>query len=252
MNSITDKYMIGFNTLQSAFDGQIEVLADSAPVINRAEIEITDGRKDFVSMPVPTEQLATYVGQILLMQDRTGNFYSPVVVSPAKHGTGYQITKLEQPYDPEVGISDGIRFGLAIKLATSKTSFGMHVPSGGLEAGHFSPLLVAGRNDQLAADLVARGDKATHGVLEAPVGGVAEVMAMSGLLQIPYKTAQIPDGVVVPLYWHKSLADSSIDNSAQYPDAVKLMLGAATNSLGVAGIDTARRLVEHAAKGARV
>jgi hypothetical protein len=197
------------------------------------------------------EDAAPLIGRILLMPNRQLGAFSPVIFTEDPTNPGqFEVTMLNQPFVPEVGFTKGQHFGLSVKAQTRVESFGGHGDSGGFEAGHFSTVLAAAspQGREIANSLVTDGDKATHSVLD---DGTPEKLSSLGLMPLDYIKKRLPAGdMQLPVLWHPRLGG---DNPAagDYPDAIRLMMGAEVQAIGTEGIDRAGQLVEDAIKGAK-
>lgn len=202
-------------------------------------------REDFYQ--VPREFLPLFVGRILLSPNKKLRALSPAVLLPGNQ-TYYELTRLNQPYEPTVGCTAGIQFGLSAVAQTKDNRFGGHATEqGGFEAGHFSSALIASKNIQVGEDLRARGDAATHTLL---LRGIAPTMSGLDMLPMAYQTAIIPSLDTLALFWHPSLETNNGTMTADFPGSIRLVIGAGIASLGRKGIDTARTLVDAAIAGA--
>jgi hypothetical protein len=255
-------FIEAFNDAQQDFQGRIDTTDRSQDVLvdswaSDALDLLTDKNPSggFYEVRVTPSMLradaAPLIGRILLMPNKKLGAFSPVIFTddPANPGQ-FEVTMLNQPFVPEVGFTKGQHFGLSVKAQTRVDSFGGHGGSGGFEAGHFSTVLAASsrRGGEIADSLVANGDNATHAVLD---DGTPEKLSELGLMPIDYIKRKLPLGdMALPVLWHPKLGG---DNPAggDYPDAIKLMMGAEVHSIGTEGIDRAGQLVEDAIKGAK-
>ena len=236
-----------FSALQGKMDGRIAVDDYHASVTTPAN-ELRLGEplgEGFQLVDIRRSSVAAVAGRVLLLPNRSA--FSPAIVTEDAHGT-YQITLLDQEYDTKVGFTEGVHFGLSAKAQTQVQGFGGHGSADGFEAGHFSTVLSGAQSEAIANALVASGDKATHAVLE---NGTVETMSQLELLPLSYKTKRLSEAqaAALPLVWHASL-DERGAAVGDYPDAGKLVMGAAVTRLGDRGIDKTRSLVDAAIRGA--
>ena len=254
MNSVADDFYIGYEKLQTRFDNLIVVVEDKpdqtafVDAEDYANQEIFGG---FVDISMPVKDLGPLVGRVLLTPGKFNGVdsFCPVVLT--RVSGKLQITRMNQPFDPEFGITEGIMFGLALKQDTSASSFGSHVKAGGYEAGHFAPVLIGAANDVIGESIKQNGDQATHQIGKK-AGGVAEQMIVDGLLPgISLKTVELdmknPDPI--RLFWHPKLESEDGLIVPKYENSVNLMLGAAANSLGSFALDKVGGLVNDAVRG---
>ena len=253
----------GYNRLQQRFAGQIDVVnsvdrstAAAFDVNDREPKELHHG---FVDISAKVRDISPLYGRVvlsMLRSDRNGVVYAPTVFTSKKDkDTGnevVQMTRLEQPFATDVGITDGIRFGLGLKNATANESFGSHGGSGAYESGHFSTAIIGARDQASRSLIVAHGDKGAHQVGKI-VGGVPEQMVESGLMDgIKPRTVtlDINNPNPIGIFWHKGLENENGMMAAEYDGAVKLMMGAATNALGDQALDSVGSLVDQTVRGA--
>lgn len=244
MNQLTD----AFAGAQETFNGLLDTTDFSTISNSRITLPSTEltHTNDFVALP--SAQLTTYLGSILLLMNRELQALSPAIIMPSSD-SAYNITMLNQTYDPKVGFTAGQHFGLSAKAQTSGSGFGGHGGRGGFEAGHFSTVLIGARSTDIGGALERRGDQATHAVIHS---GVPELMSQHDLISVPYKTAIIPSSKLplVQAFWHRGLETEHGMAQADYPNAVQLLMGSAIHELGASGIDTARQLVDKAIRRA--
>lgn len=174
---------------------------------------------------------------------------NPALLLPANNGT-YELTRLNQAFDPKIGCSDGIRFGLSAHAQTRDSRFGGHGVQGGFEAGHFSSVLVAAKDAASAHTLLLQGDKATHNLIKS---GVPRALYGIGALPLQYETRTIPGDKITqaPLFWHPSMEVATGAVAADFPGSIQLMIGAGIAALGRDEITNARNLVEQTIAGVR-
>jgi hypothetical protein len=246
VNKQLEQFEGGFEKLQRRYDGAVTVLESGLTITHLsadqyAQNELQGG---FIDISMKPQDLDGLIGRVVLSPDRQSNMMKPAVIT--KKAGVRQLTRLDQPFDPTVGVTDGILFGLGLKNDTAQPTFGAHITAGGFEAGHLAPAFIGVVSPEIKSRLKSHGDEATHQV-GAKVGGVAEAMVESGLLtEIKPKTVELPahSDVPIPLYWHPSLESDEGMQIAQYEGAVKLMFGAATLRLGGAAVDRVGELVD--------
>ncbi len=265
----TDLLQKSFESLQKRFDGGIVIVDDPGSInalnpnsvqsetqnspdgsgLNKEEIN-----RGFVDISAKPSDLWPLYGRVVLTLNRTKRVFSPAVITNRTGAT--QITIMDTPFSETEGITDGILFGLGLKNKTASTSFGAH-GYGKLEAGHLTPALLGVRDNEAREQLVQRGDKGSHKILDDKSGGVPEKLISAGLIDnnsIPIKTKEIPADVVVPIpiYWHKKLETNEGLMIAEYPNSLRLMLGSAADALGDKAVDQVGELVTHASRGANI
>lgn len=256
MSIDTLRYEDSFRSGQEVFEHRIDDADNSGLVVAHVgDVQLAIGQEQagFYRLQVSGALLRTdaspYLGRVLLYQTRSD--FRPAILSALPHGQDFELTVLEQPYDPKVGFTRGMHFALSAKAQTRVQSFGAHGARGGFEAGHFSTVLVAASagGTAIAEELRRNGDAQTHKVLEA---GTPETMAAMDMLPLKYKsvTIQGEDHRLLPLVWHRSLETAAGAAAGDYPGAVRLMMGAGLAAIGQRGIDSARRLVDDAIRGA--
>lgn len=263
MNRTVDAYRQSFDTAQEVFDGSIDTADRSRQVLQpenaqaSADFLIDSGqdREGFFPVIIDTQALhddtsSLFINRALLMHNSELGVLSPVVITANPENPGeFQITMLNQPYDPEVGFSDGMHFGISVKAQTRVEGFGGHSSAGGFEQGHFGAVLLGAKDEALADTLVASGDQATHKILD---NGVSETMASRKMLDLQPITRQLPkNSAKLQLYWHEGLESENGPIGGDYPDATRLMLGAGVHAIGERGLDRARTLVDVAIRGAQ-
>lgn len=193
---------------------------------------------------LPGEFLRHFVGRILLSPNQGLGAMSPAVLLP-KPGSAFELTRLNQAFDPRIGVSSGMLFGLSAKAQTQDSRFGGHGLMAGFEAGHFSSVLISAGSVAASHELLMSGDKATHRLLNK---GVPETMGTAGILPLEYQTRLIAADRLpqVPLFWHPSLETAQGIALAEYPNSVQIMLGAGISALGKDGVNRVHRLVDAA------
>lgn len=245
-----DTFRDSFENMQVRYGGAITVVSAeqsveriSADAVKNLEIE-----QGFYDVSMPARELDPIVGRVVLSMDRKNNRYCPAVIT--KKGDNLQMSRLNQAFDPRVGLSDGIRFGLGLKNDTSQATFGSHVAAGGFEAGHFAPVLLGAKDQTVRTQIKQRGDEATHKVGNE-VGGVPEKMLKTGLLSgvnLESITLDTSNPHPIPLFWHPALESEDGLAVAHYEGSVNLMLGAAAHALGDRAVDTVGELVNDAVR----
>lgn len=195
------------------------------------------------------------IGKLLLLANPKDRVMHPAVLLPkAKHPGVIRLAKLAQPYVPQVGVTDGINFGLSVEAETASAGFGGHGPAGSFEGGHFGVVLTSGASESIAHALVKNGDKATHKVLDNRLPAQMERNNIAPSNVVPQirdiATQQYGPGQRLPLFWHPSLEGETGIARADYPDAARLLLGAGVHALGQDGLDRAKRNVDNAIRGA--
>lgn len=240
---------------QASFDNQLD-LQDRSGLIATTNVD-----KDLLSrsntrvpglyeLAVAPHELkgiyAPLIGRMVLMPNIAKQELSPAVIMP--HGNDFELTMLDVPYDTQVGLSDGYKFALSAQAQTRTTGFGGHGNAGPLESGHFGTLLVGARDKGVGSNIVTNGDTATHRVIQ---GGVANTMQSVDMLPVGYRSRVLPAAETrkITLFWHEGLDGATGPEAADYPNAVRLMLGAGVAALGVRGLDKARQLVDYAREG---
>jgi hypothetical protein len=260
MNISTAQYEDAFYTGQQIFDGRIEEKNYGSQVAQAPNDEarelLTDGseQQGFVDLGMSSKDIYRHksllVGRIMLIGNRDTNEFSPVIITEDYESGPLSLTRLNQPFVPSVGASEGIRFGLSVKAQSRVQGFGGHGNTGGFETGHFATAQsAASQNGQAIANaLKESGDKATHKVLEA---GVPETMSRLGILPISYTTVLLERTNQHPLQlvWHRGLDTDNGPIAGDYPEATKLMLGAGFKGLGEQAIVRLERLVSEVVRG---
>ncbi len=245
----------GFEELQKRYSGALDVIESTEATRTYLDVgEASHGEEAFGFRDISgtASEISAFEGRIVLYPDTKGGFYKPATITKSKGEL--QLTVLDQPFDPNVGVTDGIMFGLGLKAETSKPTFGGHTAAGGFEAGHFAPVMIGAVATDVRSDIIARGDKATHSTGN-DVGGVPEKMTQTGLLKGVKPTTVSLDTSnprKIPLRWHPSLESDEGMLLAEYSgtNPVKLMLGSAAIGLGPHGVDKAGELVNDAVRGA--
>jgi hypothetical protein len=243
---------------QQAFDGQIQASDLGGMVAHEAESAavrdlLTDQAADnhgFHLLEINAgllrndPNLRPMIGRVLLIANRSLEAFSPAIITTLGEGNAaqFRLTRLNVPFVPAVGFTPGQHFGLSLKAQTSVPEFGRHTGAGNFEAGHFSTFLIGTRNDTLARDITTRGDTASHSAI---AGGVPEAMKQAQMLDISSVTVTLDplNTARLPLYWHAELDSEQGPASGDYPDAVKLMLGAGFKAIGQRGLDDVRQLL---------
>lgn len=247
-----DQLSDSFERAQQAFDHKIDPTNHATLIQSQSVSSFRDQahteRGDFRRLPA--ELLPNMVGSVLLFTNRELGAFSPGVISPHYQANHYSVSMLSQSYDPRIGITDGIRFALSTKAQTQVASFGNHNGRGSFEAGHFSTVLVGTRSSQVANGLAEHGDKATHAVINS---GIPEQMSKLDMLALEFKTRVVSSDDLLRLtaFWHPSMETADGSASANYPNAVRLMMGAAVHAIGKKGREDAQILVNSAIIGAR-
>ncbi len=253
-NRLADSFL----ALQANFDGQIAV-ADESNVATEPSLTHDTfkaqppNQQGFYPLSFSGEQLHRDVlcrrilGRVILLQNRQLNALSPAIVTP-KDAQSYDITMLNQPFVLEVGFTGGQHFGLSAKAQTNSVAFGGHTSAGAFEAGHFSAVLLGARDETAGQAIVQLGDKGTDAIIS---GGIPEAMSRTGMMPVSYRTARLPAAsrAIVAAFWHPSLETPHGPASGDYPNAVRLMLGAGGLALGQQGQDRAHQLVDQALRG---
>lgn len=246
-----DIYQSAYADLQQRFNGQIEVVNANHDTGYQDPNQLAAGvdAVGFRDISAKVSELGPFIGRIVLYPNRRKNEYQPAVIT--RKGASLQMTVLNQPFDPNVGISDGILFELGLKNDTNQPTFGTHTASGGFEAGHFAPAMIGVRAADARNAIISRGDRGTHGV-GSSAGGVPEKMMQEGLLGgVAMTTRALPADSPhpVPLYWHPRLEDNRglmVANYEGQTNAVQLMLGAASYALGPRAVDQIGELADAA------
>jgi hypothetical protein len=256
------RYQDHFAQIQDTFGGTIQTTDTSSQVATDKDFQIDqyfsqEGiDQDFKVIEVSGKGLANgyapLIGRILLMSNRANTMLSPIVFSRSTEQQGvFEITLLDQPFDPRQGLTEGMRFGLSAKAQTRTPGFGSHSHSGSFEAGHFSTVLAAAsmKGQGVASKLIQKGDAATHEVLSA---GITETFTQFDMLPLTYKSRKISAADTRPMhvFWHPAIEGETGPMAADYPDAVKLMMGAGVAAIGQPGVEKIKMLVDHAVKGA--
>lgn len=257
MNIEINKYSDQIYKAQELFDGALD-LADRSRFITPDTLT-TD---NITSLYSPTRisslfevtlapiQLkghhAALIGKIMLVPNTLRQELSPGVIMP--HGEDFELTMLDVAYDTKVGLTDGYKFAISAQAQTRTAGFGEHGIAGPLESGHFGTLLVGARSEKIGSKIIDSGDAATHGVINK---GVAPAMQSVDMLPVAYRSRILPASETrkLKLYWHQGLGTENGLESADYPNAVRLMLGAGVAALGMNGLDRARKLVDYARQG---
>lgn len=258
-----DTYERSFESAQSAFDGAIDMADRSGQVLEGDPQEVNDflaengaNRAGFYEVPIEGELLrsnpALYVGRALLMPNPRLVALSPTVITmdPKQPGR-FQITMFDQPYDPAVGFSTGMHFGISTKSQTRIDGFGAcGDQASGLEQGHFSAAILGVKIPAIGSEIVEHGDHGSHGVIDER--GVAESMGASGILPVMPITRELPATGAYSLmaYWHEKLQTDTGPAGGDFPEATRLMLGAGLHAIGENGLPRLERLVKDAARGA--
>lgn len=279
-----DIYEKSFEDAQDAFEGRLDVADRSGAVLltsgqesadfmidngeEAVDFAVDDGDEDnkFFPVTIDTQYLRDdtsrlFVNRALLMRNPQLGVLSPAIITKdPEHDGEFQITMLNQPYDPEVGFSGGMHFGISVKAQTRVEGFGGHGSDGGLEQGHFGAVILGGGDDRIANSLVSDGDAATHHILAGSVpetskktGGISETMASKGMLDIPQPMTQpLPSDrpVLLRTYWHHKLEGDNGPLGGDFPGAVRLMQGAGVRAIGLDGLERARSLVDDSIRGA--
>lgn len=254
-----DRFSDSFAAAQEALGGRIEVVDRSDLVVAQPDaardllMAGTPNRQGFYELQVSGQELRGnpvfrhLLGRVVLMPNRQLHALSPAIITAGEQ-QDYTVTMLNQPFVPDVGFTPGQHFGLSVKAQTRTAGFGGHGVAGGYEAGHFSTVLVGSRERSVGQAIVRAGDLATHQVISA---GVPEAMSQTDMLAVPYRSARVPANsqAKMAIFWHPALDDERGPAAGDYPDAIRLMLGAGVAAIGQRGLDDAQRLVEHATKG---
>jgi len=254
-----NKFSDEFDSAQEKFAGQIEVIDRSGLVTSQS-----DAVRELLMAQEPNQQgfyaveltghllrndprVARVLGRIILMPNKRLGALSPAIITRGQEAD-YDITMLDLPFATKAGFTAGQHFGLSVKAQTRVEGFGGHSRAGAFEAGHFSTVLVGTRDESLAQNIMKSGDAATHQVIGR---GVPEAMAETDMLNVPYRTVRLSadNHANLAVFWHPALDTEKGPASGDYPDAVRLMLGAGVAVLGQRGLDDARRLVDYATEG---
>ena len=184
----------------------------------------------------------------------TAEFIAVSLKGIIEEGGGFErrMTILLQPYDPKVGVSVGMMFGLALKKETEEPTFGSHTGAGGFEAGHITPTFVGAKVPKIGEQIIQHGDAATHKV-GANQGGVPEAMTQTNLIEgVDYKTRTLDmlSPHPIGLKTHATLEGDNGLIVPEYPGALRTAMGAAANSLGEEALDKVGELVDSAIAGA--
>lgn len=247
----TELYQDAFHGMQSQLDQEIvvsSVYPGVLDVLNQDTIwqPIRNGFSEASVQPSDFRvqgRAQSLLGRIILVQNAKLQAFSPAIVLPSPTMEGVDITMLDQQYDPRVGLSAGIHFGLSAHSQTVSSNFGEHSSAAVYEAGHFSTLLLGSRDPTLGDSLRRLGDIASDTMIES---GVATTMSLQGTIPVRYKTAQVgfSNPAAMKLYWHHSLETDSGPASGDFENTVQLLLGAGFRALGRTGIDDVRRLAD--------
>jgi hypothetical protein len=202
---------------------------------------------------------ALYVNRPLLVKNRLpgiGLVYSPAVITKKMDhhskrgepvGAEYFLTKIMQPFDPEVGASEGIHLGISLASQTRAGRFGGHGEddiASGFEQGHFLATAIGAHNADIGKKIVQDGHKASGTVINA---GVIDLMSGGVMLDIAGQRTQKLDtssSQKIRLYWHEKLDAVRGDMR----DATKLAIGGAMLALGENGQERVDRLIDDAVK----
>lgn len=260
-----DEYQDGFDRAQIAFDNQIKPSSGDVSALtsgNGLDV-LEDGPEDKAGFRQIEVDICNYLttpqilGRVLLLENRVDKVMNPAVIVPKPGHPGYiRIARLNTPYVPKVGLTDGLRFGVAIEAETQAPGFGSHGNNvSPFEPGHLGTVLTTGVSRSYGEELVAKGDIKSHEVIQ---NGLPHVFSQLGLLsKAPVPTVQEFDtrtfkpGQRFPFNWHSSLRTKEGAAIATFPGAVNLVIGAAVNGLPEGALDTAGNFVEYAVAGAR-
>lgn len=251
-----DTYQEAYDRLQNRFGGQIQVVKSELITDFQDPNELVSGidAVGFRDISVKASELSPLVGRVVLYPNRIERCYQPAVITRTKDGRKLQMTVLGQPYDPEVGVSEGILFELGLKNDTQQPTFGSHTAAGGYESGHFAPAMIGAKSVDARNNIITLGDKGTHRV-GAHDGGVPEKMMKEGLMGgTPMLTRELSldNPHPIPLAWHPRLESPHGLMVARYTgptNPIELMLGAASKALGDQAVDQVGELVDAAIRG---
>lgn len=266
MNRQLETFNNSFDTAQNIFNNELDIADRSAQIAAGNQDNFTEvirvGEAErskyhgFIPVDIHLPSLpataALYVNRVLLMQDPALKAYVPAIITADTHHGAYNITKIAQPFVPEVGFTDGMHFSVSLSAQTRAKGFGGHGSQGasGMEQGHFSAVLLGAHSPAIKNAIVANGDKASHDLLHA---GVPDIMTRSKLLDVPghvTKRLDTSKEASLRLFWHPGLEQDDQPVVGDYPDATRLMLGGALYALGERGQENAKVLVDDAVRGA--
>lgn len=259
-----DQFHQSYQLAQAQFGGQIETgHTDLAAVTYGNGLDVLNdaraNRDGFQPIEVDVrDYLRTpqILGRIVLYQNTQHLVMNPAVVMPDQHQPGLiRIAKLDQPFVPRVGLTDGIHFGVSVEAQTQAPGFGGHGQAGGFEAGHLGVSLSTARSPQLAHDLRTAGDKVSHRVMSGD--GLPRQLGRLGMINgVPAANSRVinpsdyPAGYRLPLYWHQQLEAQSGAALADFDNTLELLLGAAVSTVGQRGLDQAAEHITNAIRGA--
>jgi len=249
-----NKFADTFADLQTTFSNRVEADDRSRMVAGgshelAATVLARSGRADFTRLDISMYELRTnpelgsIIGRVVLMQNRRLQAFSPAIIMSVSQG--YELTMLDQPFDPKVGFTEGQHFGLSAKAQTRTVGFGGHEGAGAFEAGHFGTLLVGAQNTQVGDAIRQYGDRTADAVIGS---GIPEAMQQAAMSPITYLTSHLAaaDRRKLPIIWHPALDTEAGPASGDYPNAVRLLLGAGAVALGQRGLQNAKLLVDDA------
>lgn len=247
-------YAKAYDRLQHRFAGKIEVVEPDTLYTYQDPNELTVARKEtgFLDISAKAHELGPFLGRVVLYPSRKAAVYQPAVIT--RKNNSLQMTVLDQPFDPNVGITEGILFELGLKNDTRQSTFGAHTASRGFESGHFAPAMIGVKAQDAREAIITDGDKGTHSV-GVTAGGVPEKMMQEGLLggtAMKTREISVDTPYPIPLYWHPALEDDNGLMLARYTgptSTVELMLGAASQALGEQATDQVGQLVDAAIRG---
>lgn len=240
---------------------QIDTLSPRMPNSETLSV-LTDSRpaqSDFMPIPIDVKDYprSAILGSILLLQNPVDKVMHPAMIIQDPHKPAVvRLSKLNQPFVPTIGITDGINFALSVEKQTQQSSFGGHGASGAFEGGHFGTGLASGASDGVSQRLAQAGDHATHEFLEPGLPTQYKALGLVPGDAIPtiasIDTSRYRPGQRFPLYWHPALEHEYGAATPTMNDAARLLLGAAVHALGQAGLDRAKRNIGNVIRGAQV
>lgn len=194
-------------------------------------------RLDVTAADIPN--IPALMGRVLLAPNSRLQCMSPAVVMPQPgQPRALQLLRLEAPYDPLVGISNGYRLGLSMEAQTRDGNFGGHNSNGQAvrsDGGHFTVAAMAARSREQEALLIQGGDSRSDSVIAGGLPAQLKALGMLGTAAIatsqPINPADLPQGCKLPLFWHESLEADNGPAAADYPNAARLMVGSAINAI---------------------